>query len=327
MDSDGASIFVGTRIREADLYGRLIDEGFFTSLVIMPALLREPGTDGPDDPASPCGRNDGRRTSSSGSGARSWGRAPGSSDQQNPLSGEGAAFPISEIEACFDPVRFVGQVPPESRVCVGIDPAVSGFTDGVVLAVDAGTRMRYVIDVWNKRDLTGDGEDRHQGLIEFIAGLCAKYRAEVVAIEENSFQTLITSSLTLRKKLDELGVRRLPIRSMRAENDDLDIAQLAAVFSHRLVSIPTAGDSKARTAEFIRQFCVWRPSDRKLTKDIVKAFQFADKAARSIINRYTEAPQPVCTNRRWEPPPYLRKQTGYYLNDPRSGRPCTMTSS
>jgi hypothetical protein len=96
-------------------------------------------------------------------------------------------------------------------------------------------------------------------------------------------QTLLTSSLDLRRKLADLGVRIETHQSGRGENDDLAVQQLSALFFNRLLNIPHAPQSRSHpgTREFVRQFSVWRPADKKLTRDIVKAFQFADRSART----------------------------------------------
>jgi hypothetical protein len=133
-------------------------------------------------------------------------------------------------------------------------------------------------------------------------------------------QTLLTQSLTLRSQLTDLGVRLVTFQSGRAENDDLAIAQLSALFTNGLISIPALGDSKSRMREFVRQFAVWCPGDKKLIRDIVKATQFAEIAARRAIANFGEQAGVVYTDPRWKPPPYLERQQVSVIVDPKTGR-------
>jgi hypothetical protein len=108
-------------------------------------------------------------------------------------------------------------------------------------------------------------------------------------------------------------------QSGRGENDDLAVSQLSALFTNNLISIPAASNSKARMREFVHQFAVWRPADKKLVRDIVKATQFAEIAARSAIARHNARAEVVYTDSRWVPPPYLQKRQGTVITDPKSG--------
>lgn len=45
------------------------------------------------------------------------------------------------------------------------------------------------------------------------------------------------------------------------------------------------GQSHSSSGRPVLIFAVWRPADKRLTRDIVKAFQFAEKAARQVTQR------------------------------------------
>jgi hypothetical protein len=84
--------------------------------------------------------------------------------QQEEVPSEGAVFPLEAIESCYDSTRRVGQVPQGCHVVVGIDPAASHYTAGVAIAVGPATGLRLGVDVWNEKNLTGDGGTVTRGL-------------------------------------------------------------------------------------------------------------------------------------------------------------------
>jgi hypothetical protein len=70
-----------------------------------------------------------------------------------------------------------------------------------------------------------------------------------------------------------------------------------------------------------RKPAVWRPADKKLTRDLVMALLFAEHAARQVIARYGEPVETIYTDPRWEPPPYLKRKQVTVITDPRKGEP------
>lgn len=300
----GKVVVIGTRMKEEDIYSKMIDEDFFDQTLTMPCLLREPGTDGEDDPGEwlwPDGPvSPDRLLRIRARDARMWELIY----QQNPLPTVGAIFPYDAIEACFDETRYVSHVPSGTRVVVGIDPAVTGYTAGVVLAVNVKTGRRYLVDVWNQEHLTDDGGDHHAGLVQFTVELCKKYNAEVCCFENNSTFEVIYRSWGLRKGLSDINCRLIPGRTQGAgEATDRAVAQLSSLFTNGIISIPTAGNSKSLVKPFVDQFVRWRPNDKKLVRDIVKATEMAQKAAEHI-----ETPiKRIASNTR-KLPPYLQKQ-------------------
>ena len=51
----------------------------------------------------------------------------------------------------------------------------------------------------------------------------------------------------------------------------------------------------------------------------MKATQFAEIAVRSAIDRHYARAEPIYTDSRWAPPPYLAKRQGTIINDPKTG--------
>lgn len=270
LRGQGRALVLGTRQFETDLYSTLINEGIVIEPLILPAEFDDQSYLWPEM-YTPEQYEEFKRQAGPATWALTW--------QQQDYATEGMAFPLLEIEACFDNFREVGHVPPGTHVVVGIDPAAHGFTAGVVIAYDPVSQMRYLVDVWNEKGLMGDGGDHLPGIVQFIVELCKTYNAKVCCIEKNAQQVLITENADLRRRLTALGVRRETFFSGR--EDDLAIMGLANLFTNRMISIPVKGKSKQRMAAFVSQFASWRPSNKKLIRDIVKATQFAEHVCRN----------------------------------------------
>jgi len=305
LDPDhGKGIVVGTRIREDDIYGRLEELGFFHKILKMPAIIREPGQDSPEDPGESLWPKRWPMEKLLRKRARTDPRIWELSYQQNPIPSEGAIFPFDAITSCYDESRFLQDVPARTQVVVGIDPSVVNYAAAVCLAVDPHTKIRHLVDVWNEKNLTGDGGDIHAGLIEFIVNMCATHNAKVCCIERNSVFALLTDSLTLRSKLHDLGVRIVTYQSA-GTTEDVRIAALSGLFTNRMITLPTAGWSKGRIKPFVDQLVRWRPGDKKQPKDMIKALQMAEHGAKHVLTA-SMTPQFMGDNKKM--PPYLRKQ-------------------
>lgn len=283
----GLFVVIGTRMTEQDIYQVMEEKGFFTDKVIFPAVVREPGTDGDDDP-----------------GEALWPEQNPLEElieirsvdqrlfelqyQQNPLPSVGTVFPIQAIESCYDPSRMIGDIPRGCRVVAGIDPSVRNYTSAVALAI-APSGMRYLVDVWNEKGLTGEGGDIALGLTEFITEFCARYGVRTLALESNSTFALLSANLNLRMQLNELGVYVMTpaIGPASGEKEELALAQLSGLFTKQLISIPAQASATAHFREFVNQLATWHPKQgQRQPQDMVKALRMAEMAARREKERY-----------------------------------------
>lgn len=288
----GLFIVIGTHMKEGDIYTRMQDKGFFSEVIVMPAIVREPGTLSDDDP-----------------GEALWEDNVSLAEllklreddtrmfelmyQQNPLPSVGAVFPHEAIEACFDPERFIGNIPDGSIIVAGIDPSVSNYTAGVVMALkkhESGEWMRYLVDVWNEKNLTGEGGDNYMGVVEFIVELCKTYRVQTLCVEDGTWMSLINNALTLRSQLYELGVNHVPIQVSDQTVGAEAIRQLSGLFTHRLINLPGSPQSRHHLSQFTTQLLTWtgERSHWRKSFDIVKAFRQAEHAVR-IVTRSGKA--------------------------------------
>jgi hypothetical protein len=301
----GIGLMIGTRQDETDIYRYLIDEDFFDKVLILPAV----DIDGTLLWEARFSRDDYARMERK-AGPRTWALVY----QQQDVVQEGMTFPRDMLYACLKKDLLAQHVPEGSIPVVGIDPSVSGYTAGFCIGVNPKTKMRTWVDAWNEKNLTGDGGDRIPGLVQFIVGMVEFYKARICCLEANSAFALLSSSLVLRSKLAELGCRIKLVESTFsglkiAGGDaikDLGIAQMSALFANGLIEIPTAAGGQTVFKEALRQFERWRPGDRKLVKDLVKAFQFSEAAARDIISREQSSKKPDVSFL----PPHLQRLQG-----------------
>lgn len=314
LGKTGIGLMIGTRQDEIDLYKHLMDEDFFDAVLILPAQFERDYSytlmDGtviswkageylwPERYSE-----EDYETMRRKAGPRIWELTY----QQHDVVGEGQAFPLDLIENCYQPTMLPQVVPVGSVAVAGIDPAATGYTAGFVRAVDLKTKKRRWVDVWNEKDLIGDGGDRVDGLIQFIVGLVETYKVKVLCLEANSAWTLLSSNPRLRTRLAELGCRIRVVKSGRGENDDLAIKQLSVLFANEVEEIPTQAGGKGLFTPAIRQFITWRAGDKRIIKDILKAFQFSEIAARDV-SMAGESGESEVVDRREQLPPYLQRE-------------------
>jgi hypothetical protein len=282
----GLFVVIGTHMREDDIYTVMRDRGFFSEVIIMPAISREPGTLSDEDP-----------------GECIWPEQTSMQEllkiretdlrmfelmyQQNPLPSIGAVFTAEAIQACHDEDRYVGHIPDGCIVVAGVDPSIVNFTAGVVMAVNPKSGMRYLVDAWAEKGLTGEGGDKQAGVVEFIIELCRAYRVHTLVVENNSWAPLINTSLTLKRSLYDLNVRHFgkAIGPASGVPEETAIGQLSGLFNHGLISIPASRGSLQHLAPFTHQLLAWSGTKTHWRKnqDIIKAFRMAEHAAKTVL--------------------------------------------
>lgn len=305
VGTEGRLIMVGTRVDEEDVYKVLMDEGFFDKTLILP-VYDEECSDGRPHPYLWTERFSEVQYErmEAKQGDRLWALLYMQADSVD----KGMTFPRSVVEGCYAFDRRAQLVPNGWIPVAGVDPAAAGFTAGIAYAIDPRTELRQVIDVWNVKDLTGDGGDRQAGLVQFILEVCSQYGAKHLGLEENSAWTLLSSSIPLRRELSALGVtiHRVITKTggtVQGSQEDLEISQLSNLFFNNMVLLPAQGTAKQLMAPFVQQLSRWKPGDKKRPKDLVKAFQFAEYAARRVLVSH-EGPPPVDLRA----PNYIKRQ-------------------
>jgi len=182
------------------------------------------------------------------------------------------------------------------RVIIGIDPAMSGNTAAVVVAIDMDTKKRYVLDVENMTEPTPEK------IKDLIHDWTIKYQPNVVVAEKNAFQLFLTKDASIR---DFLASRGVQFREHFTGNNKWDVgfgvASMASLFgTHNeskfikgtnLIELPSSNNSEGVKA-LINQLITWKPDANKRQKtDCVMALWFTEIVAREWLERGTYSQQ------------------------------------
>lgn len=332
----GVMLVIGTRQDEMDVYRHLMDEGFFDKVLVLPAVFEERTAFDANgqfiDPDAKDGREEAfvfeagdylwperytpeeYATMEKKAGPRIWNLT---FQQKNEVT-EGVKFPLVLFENCYNPHRAAKVVPEGNIMVGGLDPSASNYTSAFALGVDRQTELRTWVDVWNESGLIGDGGDIVRGLRQFILDFVDTYGITILGLERNSTFVLLSTNLELRVGLAKRGCVLLPLestgtglRSVNAVIEDMSIEQMSTLFANGVHQIPTGemeggGSSKELFMKAIRQFMRWRPKDRNLVRDMVKACQMAEAAAKVALANKNAGSQTHMDNPNL--PAYLKKQ-------------------
>lgn len=323
LAKNGTILVVGTRVAHMDLYKHLREaaSGVWTYLS-QPAVLEfaedpedwvttwprsnvpaegdeelDPDADGLfprwDGPAMALVRED--------AGPTTWALAYLQADVEID-----AVFPEKSVIAAVNGQRMQGPlkrgVPghPESgmdgmyRIC-SMDPALSGSTAAIAMAVDKGTGKRFVMDVFNREGMTPHGIHEH------IRVWTEKYTPHEWRIEKNAMQGMITQDRAL---LDWLAARGVQMREhytdARKWDAEFGVASMAPLFppigpdGHALkgtglIELPSPKFCEPVNT-LMSQLISWAPTQQGAkakpgTTDLVMALWFADVRARELVNK------------------------------------------
>ena len=203
---------------------------------------------------------------------------------------EDSTFTIEMIHGCQSD-RMRGQKVKGDRLYIvaGLDPAASGFTACVVMAVDRRTGRRYVLDFFNK-------QVRSAGLRQMIQDFTEKYGVNEWRIEKNAFQAFLTQDREINQFLASRGVRLnehqtggvTTKKSTGKWDPEWGISSLESLFrgwedGQALLDLPAMSQNEAYR-QFKEQLVTWYPGHPKTQKtDLVMAFWFAELACREQV--------------------------------------------
>lgn len=319
LSPSGALLVVGTRLASKDLYlelqnaDRYPDEESPWSYLAMPAVLEfeekaedwltlwpksnaveigAKGTDAMPDEDGLFVKWSGPRLSKKRSrmAARTW-----SMVYMQSQVNEEAIFNPAAVAACVNGARTTGLMPSNvnpvrkgrgmegTLVVAGLDPATSGNTAAVVIALDPLTQKRHVLNVYNKagarpdeiRDLIKEWTD-HYGIAEW-------------RIERNGFQGFLVHDTDVNQYLAQRGVRIQGHFTGNNKHDaDFGVASMTSLLmgwedKNELLELPSTQFSEGIKA-LVEQLVTWGPNIRKTQKtDCVMAMWFAELACRERV--------------------------------------------
>jgi hypothetical protein len=205
-----------------------------------------------------------------------------------------AIFNSKSIRACMNGNRTVGVLRKGNKyhreqgmdglyVICSMDPAMSGETGSVVLAVDMQTQMRYVLDA-NRMPSPSP-----QQIKSLIRTWTEKYNPNCWVIEKNAFQLYLTRDEEIRSYLANRGVAMMEHYTGQNKIDpDFGVASVAPLFDEQLIELPSSHNSEGVKA-LIEQLITWVPGvkGKDLKMDLPMALWFAELRARAMVDQHT----------------------------------------
>lgn len=157
-----------------------------------------------------------------------------------------------------------------------MDPAMTGHTGVIVMAVDRHTKQRYVLQVINHPGATP------KWVRDTIVHLTELFKINEWRIEKNAMQGFLSQDPLLQEQLGALGVRIVEHYTGKNKWDiDYGVASVAPVIEAGLMELPATHHVEA-VKQLVEQLIVWAPETKGKT-DLVMALWFADIRARELI--------------------------------------------
>lgn len=170
------------------------------------------------------------------------------------------------------------------RVVAGLDPAAVGHTAAVVVALDADTGVRYVLDVFDRAGC------QPTDIRELLMSWTERYGVDEWRIERNAFQAYLTRDPEVVAGLANRGAVLTEHTTGTNKHDpNFGVLAMAALFEQGLVSLPRVSDDRVR--RFVDQLAIWSPNPARGVKtDMVMAWWFAEIRCRDlVVNRDVKA--------------------------------------
>lgn len=221
---------------------------------------------------------------------------------------EDAVFNAACVRAAIDGTRMPGPLHVGARgsrpqgmeglyVIAGLDPAMTENTAAIVMGVDRGTSRRWVLDVFDRRNVTPTQ------MRDLIKDWTIRYGVHEWRIEKNAFQIFLTQDAEINTFLAGRGcLLREHYTGKNKWDGDFGVASMSLLFgTHRretsdkgglvdrveggLIGLPSTKESEA-CKRFVEQLITWAP-ETKNKVDIVMALWFCEIRAREIANATT----------------------------------------
>jgi len=211
-----------------------------------------------------------------------------------------AIFPQEAVLGCVDNARqpgpmgggTVGGRPNGIEGCyvvAGFDPAVTGNSAAVVMAVDRMTGIRWVMDVWTR-------PTKPDEIFDKIKEWTVKYRINEWRIEKNAMNLMVTQNRDIRSFLASRGcLLREHFTGSNKWDADFGVASMSMLFDgwqtkSNLIRLPNKTAEGMRA--LIEQLVTWEPTPpgqktRRKT-DCVMALWFAEIRARELVDEVSE---------------------------------------
>ncbi len=218
--------------------------------------------------------------------------------QQEQFSAD-AIFDTKKVNACVDGMRPVGPMTPNQPVHMGhrpngmagtyviggFDPAMTGNSAAVIIALDRQTGVRWVVDCWTKGSL------KPEDIFNKIKELTIAYNVNEWRIEKNAMNMMVTQDRDINNFLRQRGiVLREHFTGANKWDADFGVASMSTLFEgadrgQHLIRLPRKSNEGVKA--LVEQLTTWEPTPpgvrTKRKTDCVMALWFAEIAARDLI--------------------------------------------
>jgi hypothetical protein len=319
-DAGGRMLLVGTRLETVDLYSEILKPSYYVdgespwTYLTQPAVLEY--ADDPKDwktlwPVTnrPPVTIKGRKIAEAGGWpregmwpmwhgqalarkrrkmrARNW-----SMVYMQDQVADDSTFRQEDVQGCVDRARYPGRLMPGQAdhrpygmegltVIAGLDPAAAGYTAIQVWGLDRQTKVRWVLEVLNKKALPP------HLLREEMFRITERYGVSEWRIEKNAYQASIVQERLIRDFMNARGVLIGPhTTDAKKWDSDFGVASMATLFDgwqekRNLIRLPSQTQSEP-VRNFAEQLCAWTPETKGLT-DTVMAAWFVEIRCRELM--------------------------------------------
>ena len=284
-----AIVVIGSRQHHDDLYSHLLDNDSWSTIVEEAHDTGCTLPDWSDDEHLDCMLWTGKRTykwlmDRKRAAETTGGRAIYEMVYLNVAIPDGLSlFDRTEIEACRDQKRDIGQVPAGVRLIAGLDPAATGYQAAVLWGYNTETGVLYLIDLHNN---LGGGIPQ---ALEVIKDWWQKYTCSHWVIEENGFQKAIRQDESIRAFASSHGVFLEGHETRNQKFDPLfGVTAMRPMFQEQKISLPYLGYEAQEKVNLYTSQLVYFSSARTKSKsvgtktDIVMASWFPMRAIRRM---------------------------------------------
>lgn len=283
----GKTFVWGSRVGDADIYEKMLDEGMVDRLVKIPALT-VPVRRGEHFTVDRDGKVElvegvDEITQSAWPewwslldlakrrklvGEEIWARTY----MQEPVYFGNATFADHLLEDSKDRTRGLGRNGLGVDLMCSVDPALDSGTCAFMAAAYSADRL-WPVDCLERGDIYG-GED----ILSQIAAWSAVYRPSAWLIEQNAYQKSLVRDQRLVELANRFGFQVIPHTTNRNKLDPvLGIARMDSTFVDHMISIPWGDDEAVkRFGPLLDELRAWRPmkSGVQLKQNLVVALWF-----------------------------------------------------